>query len=41
MEGPDKDFVGNLIAEIEFKDEMGVRSGRKKNSEIILDEEEI
>ncbi len=41
MEGPDKDFIGHLIEEIEFKDEMGVRSKRKENNEIILEDEEI
>lgn len=41
MEGPDKDFIGHLIEEIEFRDEMGVRSKRKENNEIILEDEEI
>lgn len=41
MEGPDKDFIGHLIEEIEFKGVMGVRSKRKENNEIILEDEEI
>lgn len=41
IEGPDKDFIGNLIADIEFKDEAGGKASKRKNQEIILDDEEI
>ena len=42
MEGPDKDFTGNLIAEIEFKDENGERSrGKARGKRVNLDDNEI
>ena len=41
LEGPDKDFVGNLKAEIEFRDEGGVRVAKPKNGNVILDDEDI
>ena len=37
--GPDKDFVGNLKAEIEFNDEFGTRSGKRSKKQILDDDE--
>jgi hypothetical protein len=40
IDGPDKDFIGNLIADIEFKYSEDDKVQNRK-SEIILDDEKI
>lgn len=41
LEGPDKDFIGNLIADIEFKEQKSGDKSKEKGKEIILEEEKI
>lgn len=41
LDGPDKDFIGHLISDIEFKEQKSGDKSKEKGKEIILEEEKI